>query len=94
MMLKNHRAIGAPVAQALPAELGDVDAVEQDAAMRSIDQTIGDAQQSRLAGAGTPDDSDKGAVRNLDVDIVDRRLGAKSPRHPFKNQHLRFQGSS
>ena len=68
------------------AELRDVarrrvDAVEQDAARRGLDQAVDHLERRRLAAAGRPDEHADPSRRDREREVVDRAGGA-GPRRP------------
>jgi hypothetical protein len=71
-MMENHPAVRPPVAQGAAAQSRDIGAVEEDPALRRVDQPIGHAQKRGLAGAGAADDPEENAAR-------DRHVGAVRP---------------
>ena len=77
-MLEDHCGAGAPGAELLATQGGDVGAVEDDAALRGVDQAVDQAQEGGLAGAGATDDADHLAGFDADVDAVDGTLVAIS----------------
>jgi hypothetical protein len=86
-LLEDHRAIGAPGAQLLALELGDVGVAEQDLALGRVDQAVQKAQQRGFPGAGTADDADHLAVGDGEVGVVDGEVVAEAAGQLFEFQH-------
>ncbi len=63
-LLENHRRPCAPLPQTLAAQRCHVQTFEQDSSLRWVGEAIDHSQQSRLAGPGTADHTDKAARRD------------------------------
>src|SRR3954452_19689043 len=92
-LLKDHRRARPPLPQLLAAQRRDVEAVEQDAALRRGGETVDGPQQGRLAGAGPSDHADEAAGRDLKRGVVHRGFHAEATRQTFNHQHAGLQSS-
>ena len=61
-------------AQVVAGQLARVDAVDQDAAGVDLVEAHEQVDERRLAGAGRPDDGDRLAGRDVEIEVVDERL--------------------
>jgi hypothetical protein len=86
-LLEDHRAFGAPVAQAAALETRDIAALEEDAALAGLGQPVDQAQHGGLAGAGPADDADHLSCRHLEADAVHGLHRAEAPRQSFDFEH-------
>ena len=87
-LLEDHGGTRPPFLHVAAAQRGDVDAVEQDPAFAGLGQTVDHAQQGRLAGAGSADDTNEAAGRDRERRLVDRSLVAEPTRQLIDNKHV------
>src|ERR1700741_2060669 len=81
-LLKNHRAVHAPIQKRRTAKLGYILIATQDSAFACGHEAVDHAQQRGFARAGTSDHAGEAAILYSKADIANRKLVTETARQP------------